>query len=328
MSFRTLNSKSLSALALAALLAFAPAIAQAKMGGGMSSGSRGSRTFSPPPATNTAPRPAAPMQRSIEPQQAAPQAAPNRPSFNPSPAPGGMGSFGRGLMGGLAGGLLGAGLFGLLSGHGLFGGLGDAASIFGLLIQLALIFVIARFAFQWFAGRRLAGAFGGAGAGTGSRPGFAFMGGAPSSGGAPQRPASAPISLSQEDFPAFERLLAETQAAYSREDIGRLQQLATPEMASYFTEDLKSNAREGVVNRISGVKLLQGDLAEAWREGGDDYATVAMRFALVDQFVDRATGKIVSGDPAPTQSTEVWTFRRPSGRGADAWKLSAIQQTA
>lgn len=325
MSFRTVNTKSLSALALAALLAFAPAIAQAKMGGGMSSGSRGSRSFSAPPATNTAPRPAAPMQRTIEPQTA-PQAAPSRPAFNPAPAAGGMGSFGRGLMGGLAGGLLGAGLFGLLSGHGLFGGLGDIASMFGLLIQLALIFVIARLAFQWFAGRRLAGAFGGAGAAGGAR-GFAFTGGAPN-GGAPQRPSSAPISLSQEDFPAFERMLSETQAAYSREDIDRLQQLATPEMASYFTEDLKANAREGVVNRISDVKLLQGDLSEAWREGGDDYATVAMRFALVDQFVDRATGKTVSGDSTPTQSTEIWTFRRPAGRGADAWKLSAIQQTA
>lgn len=322
MSVRISNFKSLSALALAALLALAPAMAEAKMGGGMSSGSRGSRSFSAPPATNTAPRPAAPMQRSIE----SPQATPGR-SFNPAPAPGGMGSFGRGLMGGLAGGLLGAGLFGLLTGNGLFGGLGGLASMFGLLIQLALIFFLARFALQWFAGRRLAGALGGAG-GAGPRPqGFAFMGGG-SGGAGPARPASAPISLSQEDYPAFERLLAETQSAYSEENIARLGELATPEMVSYFAEDLKSNAREGVVNRISGVKLLQGDLAEAWREGGDEYATIAMRFALVDRFIDRATGKTVSGDDRPTQSTEVWTFRRPAGRGADGWRLSAIQQTA
>jgi predicted lipid-binding transport protein (Tim44 family) len=196
----------------------------------------------------------------------------------------------------------------------------------GLLLQLGLIFIVARLAFQWFAGRRLAGAFGGAGAASGPRPGFAFMGGA-AGGDAPQRPASTPISLSQADFPAFERLLADTQEAYSREDVARLNELATPEMAAYFAEDIKSNAREGVVNRISGVKLLQGDLAEAWREGGDDYATVAMRFSLVDQFVDRATGKTVRGDAGPTQSTEVWTFRRPAGRGSEAWTLSAIQQT-
>jgi hypothetical protein len=36
------------------------------------------------------------------------------------------------------------------------------------------------------------------------------------------------------------------------------------------------------------VKLLQGDVAEAWREGDDDYATVAMRYSMVDRTLDRA----------------------------------------
>ena len=37
-----------------------------------------------------------------------------------------------------------------------------------------------------------------------------------------------------------------------------------------------------MINKVSGVKLLQGDLAEAWRENNDEYATVAMRFSLID----------------------------------------------
>jgi predicted lipid-binding transport protein (Tim44 family) len=42
---------------------------------------------------------------------------------------------------------------------------------------------------------------------------------------------------------------------------------------------------------------------------------------------DRVSGKIVSGDPAaPQQVTDVCTFVRHVGGGADAWKLSAIQQ--
>jgi predicted lipid-binding transport protein (Tim44 family) len=333
MSIRTLNSKSLAALAFAALLVLAPAIAEAKMGGGMSSGSRGSRTFSAPPATNTAPRSAAPMERSIAPQAAPSQ---NRQAFNParsqSPA-GGLfgGSFGRGLLGGLAGGLLGAGLIGLFTGHGLFGGLGEFSSIIGLLLQIALIYFLARLAFNWFAGRKLAGAMSGAPGASGARPGFAAFSGAGFGGGgaAPQRPASSPLTPRPEDFNAFERLLGETQAAYSAQDIARLHQLATPEMVSYFSEDIAANARKGVENRISGVKLLQGDLSEAWREGADEYATVAMRFSLIDVFVDKASGNVVSGDPArPIESTEIWTFRRPAGRGPEAWKLSAIQQTA
>ena len=57
-----------------------------------------------------------------------------------------------------------------------------------------------------------------------------------------------------------------------------------------------------------------------------DYATVAMRFAMNDVTVDKATGRVISGDAnSPIEATELWTFRRD--RGA-AWKLSAIQQTA
>jgi predicted lipid-binding transport protein (Tim44 family) len=79
-----------------------------------------------------------------------------------------------------------------------------------------------------------------------------------------------------------------------------------------------------VVNKVSDVKLRQGDLAEAWREDDADYATVAMRYGLTDQTFDRATGRIVEGSSAPTEATELWTFRRePRGK----WELSAIQQT-
>jgi predicted lipid-binding transport protein (Tim44 family) len=96
-------------------------------------------------------------------------------------------------------------------------------------------------------------------------------------------------------------------------------------MVSYFADDLAGNASRGVVNRISDVKLLQGDLAEAWREGDVDYATVAMRYALKDVYVDRASGRVVDGDAdRPTEATELWTFRRSHG---GAWLLSAIQQT-
>jgi predicted lipid-binding transport protein (Tim44 family) len=77
------------------------------------------------------------------------------------------------------------------------------------------------------------------------------------------------------------------------------------------------------------VKLLQGDVSEAWREDGSDYATVAMRFALVDATVDRASGRVVSGDrDRPTEATELWTFRRDDRTPGDGWQLSAIQQAA
>jgi predicted lipid-binding transport protein (Tim44 family) len=74
---------------------------------------------------------------------------------------------------------------------------------------------------------------------------------------------------------------------------------------------------------------VQGDLSEAWRENGSDYATVAMRFSLIDAIVDRATGQVISGDRTrPTEATEFRTFRREDRSRADGWQLSAIQQAA
>ena len=98
-------------------------------------------------------------------------------------------------------------------------------------------------------------------------------------------------------------------------------------MFSYFSKDLAENAKKGLRNEVSGVKLLQGDLSEAWHEAGSDYATVAMRFSLVDATVDRASGRVISGDlVAPQEATEIWTFRRDDRDLAQGWQLSAIQQ--
>ena len=132
--------------------------------------------------------------------------------------------------------------------------------------------------------------------------------------------------LKVEDFNAFERLLGEVNTAYSNEDEAGLRQRTTPEMFGYFDEDLSDNARRGVVDRVSDVKLLQGDLSQAWHEGNADYATVAMRFSLINALYDRKSGNVVEGSATQTQEvSEYWTFLRE--RGA-AWKLSGIQQAA
>ena len=45
---------------------------------------------------------------------------------------------------------------------------------------------------------------------------------------------------------------------------------------------------------------------------------------LVVLAVERGSGRVVGGDPSrPTESTELWTFRRDRG---GPWLLSAIQQ--
>lgn len=327
--------------AVVAALFLTAHVAEARVGRGGSMGSRGSRTYSSPAPTTTAPA-ASPMQRSAAPQNATTAQRPTQPGAAQAAQQRRPGMFGGGFGGALMGGLLGAGLFGLLSGAGLFGGMSGFGSILGLLLQVGLIFLLVRFAIGFFRRRQEATAGGpssanrdnfarsGLGSGLGMTGGSTAGGANNTAGAAAQQqragaaPAGKPIDIGPADYAAFERLLVQTQDAYSREDLGALRKLATPEMASYFMEELTANASNGVINRVSDVTFLQGDLAEAWREGDSDYATVAMKFSLRDATFNRETNAVVDGDPStPITATEIWTFRRM--RGGD-WLLSAIQQ--
>jgi predicted lipid-binding transport protein (Tim44 family) len=313
-SGRLVTVLKVAAVALALILPTVAAVSQAdaRAGGGFSSGSRGTRTFSAPPATNTAPNVARPFDRTTTPNVA--------PSYAPRPAGGGF--FGRpGLLGGLAAGFLGAGLFGLLFGGGLFGGLGGFSSILGLVLQIVLIVIVARLVMGWWRRRNLA--YAGPSNFDATPPPQQPVGGFGGFGFGGAR-TSTPIEITPPDYDKFEQLLSDIQAAWSREDVAALSRLTTPEMESYFARDLASNKAKGVVNQVSSVKLLQGDLSEAWREGNDDYATVALRFRLVDKTVDRTSGHLVDGSDQPVEVTEVWTFVRSPGSD---WVLAAIQQT-
>jgi predicted lipid-binding transport protein (Tim44 family) len=110
----------------------------------ISIGSRGSRTHSAPPATTTAPT-ARPVERSAT--------QPTNPTVNAAPRPAprvgvvpvvsvpltpGATNNSPGFMGGL----VGAGLFGLVLGAGLTGGLGSPASFVGLAVQMAIVAAI------------------------------------------------------------------------------------------------------------------------------------------------------------------------------------------
>lgn len=293
--------------AIAAAFVLVAADAHARAGGGFSGGSRGARTFSAPPSTSTAPNSAAPMQRTLT--QPGKAGTVGQTAARP-------GLFGGGLLGGLAGGFLGAGLFGLLFGHGMFGGMGGFASLLGLMLQVALVVIVARSLFAWWQ-RRNAPAYATAHPATGSS--FSGLGGMFGS----NAPAAQPLTIAKPDYDDFERLLGDVQAAYSAEDLNVLRTKVTPEMLSYFSEELAANASRGVVNKVTDVRLEQGDLAEAWNEGGTEYATVAMRFALNDRMVERASGRTVEGGE-PGEVTELWTFMR--AHGGD-WLVSAIQQT-
>jgi predicted lipid-binding transport protein (Tim44 family) len=303
--------------------------ADARRAGGFGGfGSRGTRTFNAPPITQTAPAPAAPIERSMtpRPQTTAPYGT-QQPGYAQQ-RPGFFNGFGRSMIGGLIAG----GLLGMLLGHGFGGGFG----FLGMLLQIALIFGAITLAMRFFANRRQPSygtggqSYGGPQAHnmTPANAGSSFRIPAIGSGSGSQQRNARPsdeIGLAQADLDQFEELLTKVQTAYGAEDYAALRRLTTPEAMSYLAEELGENATNGVRNQVSDVKLLQGDIAEAWRENGQEYATLAMRYSSIDAMVERSSGRVVSGDDRrPSESTEVWTFvRKP---GAD-WKLAAIQGT-
>jgi predicted lipid-binding transport protein (Tim44 family) len=304
--------------------------ADARRGG--SFGSRGARTYSAPRSTATSPGYVPPVQRSMT----APGAAGYQPGGAYAPRPGmpgyaggyGAGPFGGFRGGGFLGGLVAGGLIGGLMGHGWgggwggngYGGMGGGAGFLTIVIQLLILFAVFSVVRQIFFRRR--------------SPAYspfeaqqpAFGGGMGGFGGAPYVPTGGPaweIPITPTDQATFETLLKEIQDAFGREDYAALRERCTPEVMGYLAEELSDNATHGKKNEVTGTRLLQADVGEAWREGDTDYATAAMRYESIDLMRDRASGAVLSGDPnTPSQTTELWTFARHIG---GPWKLSAIQ---
>ena len=307
-----------SALLATLIMAFslvAVDTAEARRGG--SFGSRGTFTQRSVPATQVSPKTTAPVQNtmtnSTTQRGTAAAATPARPSL--------FGGFG----GALLGGFLFSGLFGMLFGFG-FGGFGG---MLALLFQVVVIGLIIAF----FMRRRQQPAVAGgpapnqfryeapnAGQNYAGRPSGATL---ERSNASRRAGARYKLGLTDVDLGTFQQRLAELQDAYSREDYAALRKISTPEVMGYLAEELGANASKGVRNEVYDVKLLDGDIAEAWREGGADYVSVAMRYESRDITRNRATGEIVSGEDRVTDTTEIWTFQRQNG---GTWLVSAIQE--
>lgn len=292
--------------------------AEARRGG--SFGSRGTRTYQTVPATPTSPTVTAPVQRTT----AAPASTNRAGGIAQTTAAQRAGWFGGGIGGWIIGGLLFSGLFGLLLGAG-FGGFGG---FLALLFQVLIIGLILSFIFR----RRQPAMAGASNASPYAARQDWQTGG--STGTSRPRPSASPastragrrdeIGLRSSDLDAFEQRLTALQDAYAREDYEALRKVTTPEMMGYLAQELGENASKGVRNEVFDVKLLAGDIAEAWREGTDQYASVSLRYESRDIVRDRTSGQIVSGDDRVTETTELWTFVR---QGTGPWLVSAMQET-
>jgi predicted lipid-binding transport protein (Tim44 family) len=105
----------------------------------------------------------------------------------------------------------------------VFGGMAGFASIFGLLLQFALIVIVARLIYAWWQRRNMSLAPSYAAARPATGHSFSGLGGMLHGTGRPPEP----VAIAR-PTDTFERMLGEIQSAYSREDLSALRAWVLP----------------------------------------------------------------------------------------------------
>src|SRR5262249_51597149 len=192
--------RSLAVALLCAWIALAPGLAEARAGGGSSMGSRGSRTYNYNGGQT--------VDRSVTPRP-----SPSAPQYAPGPSYGYGGGFMQRhpFMTGLVGGLIGAGIAGMLFGHSAWAAdVPPIRSKLGLLLQFAVIGGLIWLAVSFFRRRGFAG------------PGGSGMAYAQPLGGMAPRPSANPVEIpiGDSDFNVWTEILTGVQRAWSRGDLG------------------------------------------------------------------------------------------------------------
>jgi predicted lipid-binding transport protein (Tim44 family) len=303
--------------ALFMMVAFADFNAHARLGGGRSFGSRGSRSYSQPSRTYTQPAPNR-----------------NQPASPSSPSPyqpQQRGGFLRSLAGGIMGGVLGGMLFRSLGFAGV-GGAGGGIGLFEIILIVGVLYLIYRFV----KGRRRD---------TPSYRDSSYLGGLESDRGTQFAGYGAPVEPETDDVeaglahirqmdPYFDEnrfndgvmdIFFKVQGAWMNRDLSSASGLLTDEMRRIIQEDVDTLIREKKINRLENIAVRDVDVVEAWQESGQDYITAVIRANLLDYSTDDTSGAVISGSKTdPVKFEEYWTFTRPVGN--NSWKLSAIGQ--
>ncbi len=314
MIIKTIKGLTIIAAFLMVTVAVLETSAFARAGGGRSSGSLGSRSYS---------RPSTPYS----------QPSPSRTQTAPSPyqqQPVGGGFF-RNMAGGILGGMLGGMLFRSLG----FGGGGMGGGGIGL-FEIILIGGIAYMIYRMVKRRRAESvAYQSTLEQEGYQQGYAHpqqdIGGTSQAG--PADLASGLGYIRQMD-PTFAEnrftdnamdIFFKIQSAWMNRDLAPVTPLLTDEMRGIFQGDISKMLAEKRVNRLENIAVRSVDIAEAWQEQGQDFITTRIYANLLDYTTDDASGAVVEGSRTePVKFEEFWTFTRPVGD--NPWRLSAINQ--
>ena len=286
----------------------------ARAGGGRSSGSRGTRSYTSPSRPSPSPSPS--RQTTLP--------SPSQPASPVQP-----GGFLRGIGGGILGGLLGGMLFRSL-GFGAGNGIGGSGiGLFEILLLVAGGYIL----YRVISKRRRT-------ADSSYQSPFEQRIGVPdkniSSQPYGERVQDIDQGMShvrQMDTSFDEGRFKDTamdiffkiQASWMNRNLSPVREFLTNEMRSILQADIDNLMKEKKVNKLENIAVRDVDITEVWQESGQDFITVRFYANLLDYTVDEATGKVLSGSTTePVKFEEYWTFTRAVGN--NPWGLSAITQ--
>jgi predicted lipid-binding transport protein (Tim44 family) len=284
----------------------------ARVGGGMSSGSRGSRSFSSPSRPYSAPAPSQPM-------------TPQLPGQQPS--------MWRSLAMGVAGGFLGSMLFSGLS-HGMgMGGFGESGiGLFDIILIGGLLYIL----YMRIKRRKEAASAVGYSYQTGAAPSAGQQTGFADSSrdqGYAEGDVQTGLHHIRQMDPSFDEArykdlcmdnFFKIQGAWINRDMTAVKNILTQEMFGILQKDADKLKAEKKINKLDNIAVRSVEITEAWQEGGMDFITVRFLASLLDYTVSE-NGDVLSGSKTePVKFEEYWTFTRPVGN--NTWQLSAINQ--
>jgi predicted lipid-binding transport protein (Tim44 family) len=279
--------------------------ADARAGGGRSSGSSGSRSSAAPSRSNSGASTGTPSQQSVQ-----------------SPAQPAGGGFLRSMGGGILGGLLGGMIFSSLGFGGTGGGFGGSGlGIFEIILFSGIAYLIytmvirkrsdAGVAFQTQQSQQRT---------------YQYQGGSPS-------PADNGLDQFRRNPSFDENRFKETvmdiffkiQGCWTIRNLSAGNSLLTDELKDIFQEDIDKLIKDKKSNRLENIAVRKVELVEAWQESGMDYVKSHLTANLLDYTIDDTTGDVVAGSKTdPVKFEEYWTFTKTIE--SSNWKLTAISQ--
>ncbi len=291
----------------------------ARVGGGMSSGSRGSRSFS------------SPSQPYSGPSQTRPSTAPSQPMSPQVPVQ--QPSIWRSLAMGMAGGFLGSLLFGGLShGMGMDGFGGSGIGFLDIILIGGMLYILFRFLKRRKEAESTAGYNYQTGS-PGSTGGYTGFADASRDRGSTGEDVQTGLRHIQQMDPTFDEArykdqcmdsFFKIQGSWINRDMTVVKNILTEEMFNIFQKDAGKLKAEKKINKLDNIAVRSVEITEAWQESGMDFITVRFLASLLDYTVSE-NGELLSGSKTePVKFEEYWTFTRPVGN--NAWQLSAINQ--